>query len=389
MTEDAVPTPDQQLARLRRHGEILADFGRMAPETSDTDHMLTLACVQAARGLRIGHAKIMRHRQEIGDLLIVAGIGWRPGVVGRVSLGTDLASPPGRTLQTRQPVTQDDAPSDPEFRYAPVLREHGIVSLLNVPIVVDGAVWGVLEVDGDRARRFSTDDTLFLCALANTLGLAVHGRMGLERASEAAAHAALVLSRERTLLEELRHRSKNDLQLIVSMLIMQKRRQVDEQGRRGFDDIMDRVAAIGMAHDQLAPGQGAARVELADYLQALCGNLGKRREEVRVEARVSHARLAHERAVPLGLIVNELVTNALKYAFPDAGGGTIRVGFEATAEGEGHLGVRDDGVGMGPPRPGSSGSELVRRLVQQIGGRLEREAVERGTGFVVRFPLVT
>ena len=389
MTEDVVTPLDQHLARSQRYGEILTDFSRMAPEAGDVERLLQLACVQAARGIGIGHSKILRYRPEAGDLLMVAGIGWRPGVVGHTALGADLASLPGRALQTRQPVIVEDVPNDPEFRYAPVLRDHGIVSALNVPVVIDGVVWGVAEVDSARPRHFGRDDVQFLSALANILGLAMHARMRLQRANEAEAATALALAQERILLEELRHRSKNDLQLILSMLVLQKRKQTDEQARRGFSHIMDRVAAIGMAHDQLAPGRGPARVELAEYLKALCGNLGQRREEVQIETRLAPAEMRHERAVPLGLIVNELVTNSLKYAFPHGRPGTIRVSFGTSHEGEGCLHVGDDGVGMGPPRHGSSGTELIGRLVQQIGGRLRREEVEVGTSFVVCFPLVT
>ncbi len=377
-----------EVARLRRYGEILADFSRMTSDATSVDRLLQFACSQAARGIGVGHTKIMRYRPETGDLLMVAGVGWKPGVVGHTVFGTDLASPPGRALQTRQLVMQHDAPNDPEFRYAPVLRDHGIASLLNAPVGVDGAIWGVLEVDSVAPRHFSADDEWFLTAFGNVLGLVLHGRTSLQRASEAEASTARALVESQTLLEELRHRSKNDLQLVLAMLVMQKRKQTDEQARRGFDHIMDRVAAIGLAHDQLAPGQDLGRVELADYLQALCGNLEQRRENIHIEARLTRAEVSHEQAVSLGLIVNELVTNALKYAFPDDRSGTIQVGFKVAPLGNGCLHVRDDGIGMGPPRPGSSGTELVNRLVQQIGGRVERHQVERGTAFAISFPLV-
>lgn len=389
MTEDTDLPFDQQLSRIRRYGEILTDFSRMAPEASDIDRLLQLTCVQAARGIGISHSKILRYRQETGDLLMVAGVGWKPGVVGHTSLGTDLASLPGRALRTCRAVIVEDAPHDPEFRYPPVLRDHGIVSALNVPIMIDGAVWGVAEVDSGTRRHFGVDDVQFLSVLANILGLALQARMRLQRASEAEANTALALAQERTLLQELRHRSKNDLQLILSMLLLQRRMQTDEQARRGFGHIMDRVIAISMAHDQLAPGLAVGRIELADYLQALCGNLRQRRDNVEIETHLTRAEMPHDRAVSLGLIVNELVTNSLKYAFPDNGPGTIQVSFETTSAGEGCLRVRDDGVGMGPPRPGSSGTELVRRLVEHIGGGLEQEAMERGTGFKICFALVT
>lgn len=379
---------DQQMARIRRYQEILTDFGRMAADASDDSRVLTLACVQAARGIGIGHTKIMRFRPEGGDLLIIAGVGWHPGVVGHAALGSDLASPPGRTFQTRQPTVIDDLPNDPEFRYSQVLRDHGIISVLQAPIAVGGGMWGVMEVDSETPRHFGTDDVQFLLALANILGLALHGRLGLQQAALAEAAAATALSQERTLLAELRHRSKNDLQLILAMVVMQKRKQADPEAGNGYNLLMDRVAAIGMAHDQLAPGR-AGMVELSEYLTTLCGNLAQRRESVRIEIAFAPSEMPHERAVPLGLVVNELVTNALKYAFPDDRAGRIEVLFEIAPLGEGRLTISDDGVGMGPPRAGSAGTELVRRLVQQIGGRVERQDRAQGTCLVVTFPLVT
>eukprot|EP01037_Dinobryon_pediforme_P005713 gene5713-5776_t len=380
---------DIQIVRIRRYQEILTDFGRMAPEATDDNRLMQLACVQAARGIGIERTKVMRFRPETGDLLIVAGVGWKPGVVGRVALSSDLASPPGRAYQTRQPNVIDDLPTDREFRYSGVLRSHNIVSLLQAPIAVNGAVWGVMEVDSDTPRHFGADDTQFLCALANTLGLALHGRFGVQLAASSEAATAQALQQERTLLAELRHRSKNDLQLMLSMLVMQNRKQTEEAVQNSFSLIMDRVAAIGMAHDQLAPGRGIGTVELSEYLTSLCGNLSQRRDEVRIETVLSQAAMPHERAVPLGLIVNELITNSLKYAFPENRPGCIDVIFEIAPHGEARLIVRDDGIGMGPPRPGGSGTELVRRLVQQIGGRAEREDRDTGTGFIVTFPLVT
>ncbi|MGI4807565.1 MAG: sensor histidine kinase [Janthinobacterium lividum] len=389
MDFDVTPSLNQQLARTRRYAEILTDFARVAPDTSDIDHLLQLACVQAARGIGISHSKMLRYRPEAGDLLMVAGVGWKPGVVGHTSLGSDVASLPGRAFQTGQAVIVEDTQNNPEFRYPPVLREHNIASALNVPIVNGGVIWGVAEVDSETPRHFGADDVQFLCGLGNILGLALQARMRLQRVTEAEATTALALAQERTLLEELRHRSRNDLQLILSMLILQRRKQTDEQAKRGFSHIMDRVTAIGFAHDQLTPGGGALKVELADYLQTLCGNLRKRRENVEVKTSLVACEMPHERAVPLGLIVNELATNALKHAFPESRSGTISVNFETTPEGEGVLQVCDDGVGMGPPRLGSSGTELVKRLVQQVGGNLEQLDMVPGTGFVIRFPLVT
>jgi two-component sensor histidine kinase len=376
------------LDRAARYQEILIDFSRMVSESGDLQRLLQLTTLQAARGIGIRHTKLMRYRQEHGDLLIVAGVDWSPGVVGHVTVGTDVRSPAGCALQSRQPVTVEDLPNNPEFRYPPVLRDHGIVAALNVPVAVDGTVWGVLEVDSEVSRHFGQMDINFLLVMANILGSAIHSRQGLEAATSVGAEAVLVLTQYKTLFRELLHRDKNDFQLIVSILLMQKRKHQDPEAKRGFDHVIDRVSAISLAHDQLSTREGRGSIELADYLGALCGNLGQRREEITVHADLDRAELTHDRAVPLGLMINELVTNALKHAFPDSRPGAVRVTFRADPNGEGHVSVADDGVGMGPSRPGSSGTDLVRALARQIGGTVVYDTSEQGTTANILFPLV-
>ncbi|WP_207456611.1 histidine kinase dimerization/phosphoacceptor domain -containing protein [Azospirillum sp. SYSU D00513] len=376
------------LARLLRYQDILTDFSRLAGDAKDLAGLRHLTCLQAARGTGIGHAKLMRYRPAIGDLLIEAGVGWKPGVVGSVTLGADVASLSGRTLMTRLPTVVDDLPNDPEFRYSPILRDHGIVSALNVPVTVAGTVWGVLEVDSETPRHFSDADVKFLTSMANILGMAVQHRLAEARSEDAAARMLRETEQQRTLMRELVHRDKNDFQMIMALLLMQKRKQRDAEAIRGFAHVMDRVSAISMAHDQLAMRPDQPTIDVAAYLQALCGNLEHRSEHVRIRPALVSAELSHERAVSLGLITNELVTNAIKHAFPD-GKGTVRVEFTTDpAVGEGCLTVADDGVGMGPPRPGSSGMQLTNGLARQIGGTIERIPSERGTTFQLRFLMV-
>jgi two-component system, sensor histidine kinase PdtaS len=126
--------------RFQRYQQILADFSRMVADSSDIPALLQLTAVQAARGIGIKHTKVLQYRPALGDLLIVAGLGWRPGVVGHATFGADPGSVPGQTLQTRQPLIVYDFVSEPDLRMSAVMREHGITSLLNVPIAIDGIV---------------------------------------------------------------------------------------------------------------------------------------------------------------------------------------------------------------------------------------------------------
>mgnify|MGYP001258087071 CR=1 FL=1 len=379
--------PDEPLARLRVYQAILMDFTRMANEARDLGRLLQIAAVQAGRGLGIRHTKIARYRPEQGDLLIEAGVGWRPGVVGLASMGADPASHAGRALLTRETVVVDDAPSSREFRYDAVLREHGIVSIMNAPIGGDGDIWGVIEVDSETPRHFAQDDIQFLTTMGHVLAATLH-RMAVERAAaDARAAAARAMAGHRTLVQELVHRSKNDFQLIMSLLSVQMTR-MPEESRPLLLHVMDRVGAISMAHDQLSARSATGSLDMSEYLEALCSNLRKRRDDVTITSAVAPAVLPHARAVALGLVVNETVINAIKHAFPDRPG-TISVTFRTDeAMGEGILTILDDGVGMGPSRPGSSGLKIVRGLVRQLGGQVSHEGSSAGTTVTVRFPLV-
>ena len=149
---------------------------------------------------------------------------------------------------------------------------------------------------------------------------------------------------------------------------------------------MDRVLAIGLAHDQLSFKDSASTVSMHDYLKALCANIDPRRPQISIEVDVGEAGMPLDRAVPVGLIVNELVTNSVKYAF-DEDGGVINVVFRVDETiGEAELSVGDNGRGMGPARKGAFGLRLVESLAGQLGGRLTMPEVLKGTLTKLTFP---
>jgi two-component sensor histidine kinase len=364
----------------------LATFTRIVDEPASMPGLLQNAAAQVARITHIKHVKILRYRADMGDLLIVAGVGWNPGVVGHVSFGADRFSSPGRSLQTGAPVAVEDIANDPEFRYADVLRDHGIVSVLNVPIFVDGKHWGVLEVDTVEKTTFAEFEVHSLSIFANILGVS----LAKEAAQDAAAKATSLINDKRSeteiMLRELQHRMKNNLQVIVSFLALQGREATNEETRERIGRVMDRVMAIGLAHDQLSSKKSASSVDMRDYLKALCANIDPRRPNLTIDTQIEPASIPLDRAVPIGLILNELVTNSIKYAFDDSGG-VISVTFRVNETiGEAELSVRDNGRGMGQLRTGSLGLRLVESLSQQLGGRVARPEVTKGTATVLTFP---
>src|ERR1041384_7297656 len=115
---------DRLHARLREHRRMIDGLSRIGPEGLSPEQLMQHVAAQVSRVTNIERTKIMRYRPERGDLLIEAGGGWKPGVVGNVSLAADYQSPAGRALQTGAPVSLEHFASAPEFRIPEVLREH-------------------------------------------------------------------------------------------------------------------------------------------------------------------------------------------------------------------------------------------------------------------------
>jgi two-component sensor histidine kinase len=162
------------------------------------------------------------------------------------------------------------------------------------------------------------------------------------------------------MLRELEHRMKNNLQTVASLIQMQLRRAADEPAREALRQALSRVVSISEAHRNLYAGEDAASVDMAVYLTELCANLADALflgELVRLDCRVEVGALDRDRAVAVGLIVNELVTNAAKHAFADGRPGQIQVAFDRRGEGY-RLTVEDDGRG------------LVEAFTRQAGGSL-------------------
>lgn len=371
--------------RALDYQRALATFSRMVGEPMSPDRLMQNTAAQVSRVTGIGHVKVMRYRPEVGDLRVEAGVGWKPGVVGNATLGTDHRSPAGRAIQTAAPVVIEDLPNDSEYRYSDLLRDHGVISVLNVPVMIDGKIWGVLEVDAEEPTHFGELDCQSLMIFANLLGIALSRGKAESDAVEAAVEKSRRDMRAEVLLRELQHRVKNNFQIILGFLSLQQRQSETDEARHRIGRVMDRVFAIGLAHDQLSLKEGASAVDFADYLRSLCANIDPGRNIV-FDVTADRAMLPIDRAVPAGLIVNELVTNSVKYAFGDSGG-TIRVTFQVDESiAEARLAIEDDGRGMVASGRRGSGLSLVESFAQQLGGRIEHLPTERGTHAILRFP---
>lgn len=370
---------------LRQHRRVLIDLGRYAAEAVDFRAFADDAVVRISAALEIEHVKLLRYRADHNDLFMEAGIGWDPGIVGSATFATDLASPVGRAFQIGQPILIENLARATDFRSSEVLRAHGIVSLLNVPILTDGAVWGIIEVDSTVPRAFSEDTVSFMLGVAALVGLVIR-RTDAANAREATVSDAAreVLKRELQ-LQEMQHRVKNNFQIILSMIELRKP-SLTPENRDLVNKLSDGIMAMSLAHDQLSPARNGEVLELGAYLRALASAFAVTMETILIEVKSDDVNVTIEQAVPIGLIVNELITNSIKHAF-GRDGGAIRVEVHATGrDGMAVLAVSDNGRGLGPKGDDQgSGQRLVRALADQIRGELTQTSTAAGTTVRLRF----
>jgi two-component system, sensor histidine kinase PdtaS len=197
------------------------------------------------------------------------------------------------------------------------------------------------------------------------------------------------LLREKAILfQELQHRVANSLQIIASVLMQSARRVSSEETKGYLRDAHSRVMSVAALQHQLA-ASNVGDVELRGYLTELCESIAASmihdRKKLTLEVEADEGAATPERSVSLGLVVTELVINALKHAFPDGRGGHIVVGYKV-AGADWTLSVGDDGVGMpnGPaPAKAGLGTSIVQALAKQLGAVVDVAAAHPGTNISV------
>ncbi len=186
------------------------------------------------------------------------------------------------------------------------------------------------------------------------------------------------LKEKEVLLKEIHHRVKNNLQIISSLLNLQSAEIDDPRASQKFRESQDRVKAMALIHERLYQSSDLAKIDFSGYVRNLTGHLQRSyrvdANRIRLNLEVDPVPMNLDVAIPCGLIINELVSNSFKYAFPNGAGGEIKVRFEE-ANGNGmKLHVEDNGVGLpegsNPEESDSLGLKLVRSLTEQLGGTL-------------------
>jgi len=216
-----------------------------------------------------------------------------------------------------------------------------------------------------------------------------------ETQRQAAPRLRESLAEQETLLREIHHRVKNNLQAVAGLLHFQAKKLHAPEDAAAFRDIRQRIMAMTLVHERLSGARDLAHVDIALYIHSLIDELTRSfapHGGVRIDVAADNITLPIALAMPCGMIVNELLTNSLKYAFPDARPGTTSLQIRRTGDGQVVLSFDDDGVGFpgdfSPVDGGSFGWELVRTLVMQISGTVT-VTTDRGAHVRIAFPMPT
>jgi two-component sensor histidine kinase/AmiR/NasT family two-component response regulator len=279
-----------------------------------------------------------------------------------------------KAAEARQEIPADVNLIESEEEY---LREYG-------RIVATKLEKKVRELEEALALRNKAEDEL------RRINTELTREMGERRKGEEKIRASL--AEKEVLLKEVHHRVKNNLQIITTLLDLQFDKIDDKQALAALMVSQDRIKSIALVHEKLYQTKDLARIDFAGYIENLTSQLFSSYvadpERVTLKIDAGDVALGIDEAIPCGLIINELVSNSLKHAFPEGRKGNVAIRFQADEQGVVTLMVADDGIGLPPGMnfrdTGSMGLQLVNMLTKQIHGEISL-LTEGGVAFTIRF----
>jgi PAS domain S-box-containing protein len=284
----------------------------------------------------------------------------REEVVGKTSAELDLFIQPEEQLKAQKQLMTTGKIVDCELK---VKCKNGKI--------LDGIFYGeILESQGKKS---------FL-----TVMLDITERRQAEEKIKAS------LNEKEILLREIHHRVKNNLQAVSSLLSLQAGQFHEPKQKSAYNQLRNRIKSMALVHEKLYTSKDMAYIEFGDHIRSIVKELvlAYGNDEMKVNVKADKITIDLEKAVPLSLILNELVTNALIHAFPGRNAGTLQITFRAAGNGNVELMVRDDGKGLPEDidfgNMHTLGLALIDALVQQINGKMEISR-EKGTTFTIRF----
>ncbi len=300
--------------------------------------------------------------------------------------------------RTREKVILQDASGQGNFKDNPEIQEMRLRSVLCLPVIKQSRMIGVLYLENRLAGGvFSLERIQMTELLTSQAAISMEHAALLGKHREAEGQIRKSLREKEVLLKEIHHRVKNNLQIIHSMLNLQMPHFKDANAIELFKESQNRVYTMALIHEKLYQSKSLAGIDLAEYVNSLIAYLflsyGANEEVVGTEVSIQNVGLDLDKVIPVALIINELVSNALKHGFHNAavsrgGSNEIRVELSRGPDRVVRLLVSDNGAGfpanLDVEHSKSLGLKLVRVLVRQLNGGMELHT-ENKTEFVITF----
>jgi len=379
------------LQRLSRTVASILDLGRLTGMILD----------EVTATMHIARAAFFLQQEENGEFRLAAQRGLATDADLRLRKGDPIAD---WLSGHEQALTRHEVEVMPQFRALWAQEKEDLAKLgaeLFIPLRAKEKLVGVFAVGPKLSEEmYSPDDQRTLITLANQTAVAIENarlyaaaQQELTERKRAEEQIKAALAEKEILLREVHHRVKNNLQAIIALISMQAEQTADARIAQSLKELQERAYTMALVYEQLYQSENLAQIPMQPYLQNLSAHVfqafgGGRAIKLSVEA--PPVSLDVETALPCGLIVNELLTNALKYSFPAGGkdGAEVRVEFQA--DGATYtLMVSDNGVGLSPGLDWRKARTMGLRLVNfwathQLGGKLEVDN-RQGTAFKVTF----
>jgi PAS domain S-box-containing protein len=346
---------EQELMRRARQQEVVADLGWEALTEPDLEKMLAKSVQGVQQELAVELVKVLELVPGDKELLLRAGVGWAPGLVGKLHVPVEAHSQGGYSLSKGQPVVVDDLRADTRFGIPQLLREHGVVSGISVIIAGrNGRAYGILGAHSRSLRKFTERDVAFLEAVANVIAAATQQR--------------LADSRQNLLIGELRHHSGNLFAQLLALFSQTAR------SSRNMAELTSkyeaRVMAFANAHKLIAEGGWRStwmqllRILFAPYMD-------------RVTMEGPDFSIGPDAAFGMSSALHELAMNAVKYGSLSTPSGRLQLSWSIQHNELGpHLHfdwVETNGPVTRKPRKLGFGSKLIKTVIErQLNGTIEQ-----------------
>jgi PAS domain S-box-containing protein len=387
---------EDKLRRSKQLTDALLSISKILQTSRDTDEVFADVLEEGIRALGCQTGAISFLDKDCFVVKYVSGM-------PRTLIGTRLSFEEEKhsvlSLQKRQTIAISDASNDGRVNFEH-LHKYGVGAVLAIPLVMKEKPLGVLYFNYNSKHVFSHEEMNFATQLASITTISLENRLLFakqleteESLRESERQLQQLLNEKVTLLKEVHHRVKNNMQMISSLIRLQSRRINNPDILRSLEDSQNRIKSMALVHEMLYKSEDLSEIDLDEYIRHIVCNIQSSYStpgmNILFHYKIDHVRLGIDQVIPSGLIVNELVSNSLKYAFKGKLEGNIGISLEDHKD-HAELVIQDDGSGLPADLKiedvTTLGLQLVDSLVKQMDGELKLQ-IKSGTEFRIKIPL--